>query len=367
MLRKWVFIVILSFLFVQITSANNFVSIKLDWYNFKYIKYDTKSKDYIFKIGVNPDYTATSLRDLMELSNWISAINGVFFCPASYRECGGRNFTHNERYYKWNKIWMSVSTQDRVVFAVDKNGSPFLYQTDKINPNDEDKIYYWFANFPLLLQDWVSKYNDYVDLWLIDKKMTAKMQRNFICSDKTNRYIYTWYISAISLEKLPEVLIKLGCNNALNLDAGWSGAMIYNSRYILWPGRDVLDWVVIERKNLDTKKIIEKSKKVKLFIEDRLTNKSITEKVDYLNTLTTGLTKIRGNVYEKNSIDLFDEESWEIVWYEINVKKIKDVEKVYFLNYLNKLFAELKEYYINEDIEKIETEKERINKENWLF
>jgi hypothetical protein len=60
---------------------------------------------------------------------------------------------------------------------------------------------------------------------------------------------------------------------------------------------------------LDTKKIIEKSKKVKSIIENRLINKSITEKVDYLNTLNTALSKIRTKVYEKNSVDLYDKES----------------------------------------------------------
>jgi hypothetical protein len=39
------------------------------------------------------------------------------------------------------------------VFAVDENNKPFLFQSNKINSLDQDKIYYGFANFPLLLQD----------------------------------------------------------------------------------------------------------------------------------------------------------------------------------------------------------------------
>jgi len=50
--------------------------------------------------------------------------------------------------------------------------------------------------------------------------MTAKIDRNFICSDINNRFIYTGYVSSISLIDLPDLLIKFGCYNALNLDAG---------------------------------------------------------------------------------------------------------------------------------------------------
>lgn len=367
MFKKSVFIILFSLLFVQITFANNYVEKTLDWYKFRYIKYDTKSENYIFKIWANPDYAATNMMDLMEANNWVSAINWVFFCPASYRECGWKNFTFNERYVNWDKIWTKTSTQDRVVFAIDKDNKPFLYQTDKINPSDEEKINYGFANFPLLLQDWVSKYQDYVDLWLIDYKMKNKMQRNFICSDITNRYIFSWYISEIELAKLPEVLIKLGCNNALNLDAGWSSAMIYNSRYIIWPGRDILDGIIIERKGLDTKKIIEKSKQVKLWIEKKLVIKSYNERLEFIDNYITSLTKIRTDIYKKNSFDLYDDKSWKKIWYEINVKSIKNMETVYFVNYLNKLLAELKNFYVKENIEKINKEKEKINKENLLF
>ena len=350
-------------LFLLLTSnvlANNYVEKVVDWYKFRVVKYDTESKDYIFKIWVNPDYWETNLRELMENNNWVSAINWVFFCPESYKECWWKNFTNNERYVTWFKIWTSQSTQDRVVFAVDDENKPFLYQTNKINPDREEDIYYWFSNFPLLLQDWVSKYQDYVDLGLVDYKMKAKMQRNFICSDLTWRYIYTWYVSEISLEKLPDLLLKFGCNNALNLDAGWSSAMIYNSRYIVWPGRDILDWVVIERKWLDTKKIIENSITIKTLIEKKLSKKTHTERMEFLNNFTTTLTKIRTAIYTKNSFDLFDNESGQKIGYEINVKSVKNLETVYFVNYLNKLLSELKSIYIDENWEK-------EDKENLLF
>ncbi|MDD2907357.1 MAG: phosphodiester glycosidase family protein [Candidatus Gracilibacteria bacterium] len=360
MFKKGVLIILFSLLFSQGVFANNYIEKTVDGYKFRVVKYDTKSSDYIFKVGVNPDYGATNLRDLMESNNGISAINGVFFCPESYSECGGKNFTNNERYVTGFKLGTSSSTQDRVVFAVDSENKPFLFQTNKINQLDEEKIYYGLANFPVLLQDGVSRYQDYVDLGLIDYKMKAKMQRNFICSDVTNRYIYTGYISEITLENLPEELIKLGCSNALNLDAGGSSAMIYNSRYIIGPGRDILDGVIIERKGLDTKKLIENSKNIEKLIENKLKNKTYKEKSDFLNNFTNTLNKIRTTIYDKNSSDIFDTETGKKIGYEINVKSVKNLEVVYLVNYLNKLLYELKNVY-SEEYNK------QVDKESLLF
>lgn len=365
MLKKLLIITLFFFLFEQNSFANNYIEKTLDWYKFRVIKYDTKSPDYIFKIWANPDYYASNLRELMEANNWVSAINWVFFCPASYGECGWKNFTKNERYVEWKKIWPENNTWNRVVFAVDKEDNPFLFQTGKINKLDEDKIYYWFANFPLLLQNWESKYQDYVDLWLVDSKMKAKIQRNFICSDKSNRNIYTWYVSAIELEKLPDVLIKFGCNDALNLDAWWSSAMIYNARYLIWPARDIMDWVIIERKWLDTSKIRESSKKIITFIESKMINKTLDEKIVFLDGLTNWLSKIRTKIYEQNSIDLYEE--WKKVWYEINVKNLTKIQTVYLVNYLNKSISELKKVTIEKEKQKVEYENNKKNTSELLF
>lgn len=367
MFKKIIFVFVFYILFSQNIFANNYVEKTIDSYKFRYIKYDTKSKDYIFKIWVRQDYNATSLRKLMEENNWISAVNWVFFCPDSYSECWWKNFTKNERYFQWEKIWTFSWTQNRVVFALDKENSPFLFQTDKINQSKENEIYYWFSNFPLLLQDWINKFQDYTDLWLIDEKMKAKMSRNFICSDVTNRFIYSWYVSSIELEKLPELLIKIWCNNALNLDAWGSSAMIYNSRYIIWPWRDILDWVIIERKNLDTKKIIDRSIQVKNLIEKKILNKNYEQKIDFLNNFTDKLSKIRTIIYEKNSRNLLDWDTWKKIWYEINIKKSSSLEIVYFINYLSKLIFELKNEYNQENNQKLKKEIENNNNKNLLF
>lgn len=332
-------------------SANNFIEKEINWYKFKVVKYDLKSSDFIFKVWVNPDWDATSLRKLMEENNWISAVNWVYFCPADYSECKWKDFTINERYVEWKKIAWYDDTWERVVFALDKNNIPFLFQTNKVNADKENEIYNWLWNFPLLLQDWKNMIERYWDVNLIDLKMKAKMQRNFVCSDKEKKYLYFWYTSAIEMNELPYNLALFWCYDAINLDAWKTSAMIYNSRYIIWPGRDLLDGIIIERKWLDTKELVSKLEKVREKIYKNLKTKPIWKQIKYLDDLSKKLVNTRSNIYELNSVDLFDE-NWKNIWYEINVNSLNNLKKLYIINYLDKVVYELKNKFIREDEER---------------
>lgn len=349
-------IILISFLlFSTNVSANNFIETKLDWHNIKIIKHDLRDPRYIFKIGVNLDYNASSLESLMLKFNWISAVNWVFLCPADYPECWGENFTKNERYYKWYKIWSEESTWERVVFALNQENQPFLFQTDKINIRFENSIYYGFSNFPLLLKSGESKVWDY-DL---DYKMKSKGKRNFICSDKGGDYIYSGYIYDISLEDLPEVLKKLGCYDALNLDAWATSSMIYNGRQIIGPWRDLLDGIVIERKWLDTLDITKALDIIMPDFETKMNLKTLEKRVELTDIILAKIWNFRTETYEKNSIDLYDED-WEKIGYEIQMNELKDLQTMFILNYLEPKILKLNSEY-NEKYWKDK------NSKNWLF
>ncbi len=338
----------ICYFFINEVSANNFIDKIVNWYKFRVIKYDLKSPDFEFKIWINPDWKATSLRELMEKNNWISAVNWVYFCPADYRECKWTDFTINERYVEWKKIAWYDDTWDRVVFALDKTNNPFLFQTNKINPDKENQIFKWLWNFPLLLKDWKNVIEYYFEVNLIDSKMKAKIQRNFICSDKEKRYLYFWYVSDIEMNELPYNLALFGCYDAINLDAWKTSSMIYNSRYIVWPGRDLLDAIIVERKWLDTKDLVLKLEKVREKIYKQIRFKPIWKQIKTLDNLSKKLTNTRINIYELNSVYLFDE-NWKKIWYEINVNSINNLTKLYIINYLDKVVYELKKKVIQED------------------
>ena len=81
--------ILLTILFLastfSVASANNYIENTFEWKKMKVFEYNIGSSEYKLKVGVNPDYEATSLRELMEKYNWVSAINWVFFCPKDYR------------------------------------------------------------------------------------------------------------------------------------------------------------------------------------------------------------------------------------------------------------------------------------------
>lgn len=340
---KKIYLLLLSsflLLFPSIVSANTYIQETINWHTVKVIKYDLSSTDYTFKIWRNEDNEATSLRDLMDKNNGITAVNWVYYCPSDYAECNWEDYTINERYIDWKKYAWYDDTWDRVVFALDKNNVPFLFQTNKINADKETDIYNWLWNYPLLLEDWKDMIEYYRDRNLIDSKMKAKMNRNFICSDKDWKTLYFWFIYNIELDLLHWVLTKLWCYNALNLDAGASSAMIYNWRYVVWPWRVILDWIVIERNWLDTSDLRNKATTVISKIKNIISTKSYANKMTYLDNLSDALTKARVQIYNANSTDTYDE-SWSVNWYTIDMDDLLLLKKVYIINYLDKLIYEL--------------------------
>nr|MDD3719984.1 phosphodiester glycosidase family protein [Candidatus Gracilibacteria bacterium] len=349
---KIIFLLYFIFSFSTLVSANNdFFDETLSGITVKVVKYDLSSTGFTFKIGMNQDGNATSLRELMEANNGITAVNGIYFCPKDYSECNGKDFTINERYINGKKIAKYDDTGERVVFALDKNNKPFLFQTNNINPDKEEEIYNGVANFPLILKDGKNMIEHYWDVGLIDTKMMVKMNRNFICTDKEKRYLYFGYVYNIELNYLHSVLTKIGCYDAINLDAGKSSAMIYNSRYIVGPGRNILDALIIEKNGLDTKEIRDTLKVGIEKIDKYLKNQPIGKKIIFIDGLTKSLEKYRRIIYDFNSRDLYDENG-NVIGYEIYANSTENLKKLYIINYLDKLLYEYKKQVIKDDEER---------------
>lgn len=357
-MKKIFFAIIFSMIFSISVSANNYIENIFNWKKIKIFEYDISSENYIFKVWVNPDYNATSLRELMEKNNWVSAINWVFFCPADYKECWKMDFTKNERYVEWNKYFSEFSTWDRVVFAWDKENKPFLFQSWKINPGDEDKIFYWLANHPLILQSGESKISEYEELWLIASNMKTNWTRNFICSNEDKSKIYVWLVYEISLLDLPEFLKNFWCYDALNLDAWATTSMIYNGRQIVWPGRNLLDAVIIERKWFDTAKTLQFVEVLKTKVNEKLSSKNVEEKIEFLNTFISKFNQLKNEIYTTNSTYFYDL-NWKKTWYKIKLEDQTDFENIFLINSITNA--------LNELLSEAKVEKKKLEQNNDLL
>lgn len=93
---KKLFCIIIFSLLPSITFANSFQKITVDGITFQNVIYTIGSQDY--KIHVAASDEITNIDALAKSKNAITGINGIFFCPADYTECKGKNYTINERF-----------------------------------------------------------------------------------------------------------------------------------------------------------------------------------------------------------------------------------------------------------------------------
>ncbi len=335
------------------SSANTLIQREILGNMAEIIEFETDSPDYDLKIWIDQN-DGSSLREIMESVWGISGVTGVFQCPKDYSACGWKNHTINERYVNWVKYSVYESTGERVVFWWDGLYKSFIFQTDKINPDRETDIFEWLANHPLLLLSWEPMTDSYWEKGLIDEKMRQKWTRNFICSDKESTKIYFWLVHAVNIDTLAKVIQEIGCYNAINLDAGYSTAMLHNGGYLAGPGREILDWVFIVPKNIETSTIENSAQKISENIHTKLRKYSRQKQIEVLQKLILKISDYNQNIYDTRSENIYEQNSdwfWIVVGRRTHLSKLA-TEKVYLLNKLNSLFyTKIKEHQAH--IEKI--------------
>lgn len=262
---KIIITISLFFLLNKEVYANELYKTEIDWYEISTIKV-VKWSGYKVITWVSKEWE--SLSSLVSRYNWVSWVNWAYFHPADYgwvNDSSAYRMSNWTKHAKWDETWAT-----NVVFAFDLDNNPFLFQNAydysswrgdiymtgrTINLDKKDKIYNWIWNFPLLLKNGENMLDKALE---ISEKMKAKSIKNFICSTKDWNTIFMWNIKNPNIRQVPEILIKLGCYNAINLDAWGSSSMIYNSKYISGPGRNIMDGFIIVK---DDKKIIENTVK----------------------------------------------------------------------------------------------------------
>lgn len=331
--------------------ANTYIEQNLYWYKMKVIEYDISSL-YNLKFIKSTQTDERSLKDLLQENNAITWVNWAFFCPWDYSFCKNKVWTtNNERIIEWEFFEWHEFTMNLPMFSIDKDKNSFIYQKDYINWDKFDKIYYWLSNWPLLLQDWNNMLQEYYDLSMIDNKMKVKWTRNFICNNKEKSKIYFWLVYSATIDELAWLLKDFWCSDALNLDAGLSTAFIYNSRYIVWPQRNIIDAIWIERDWLVVKDLNNLWEKITNIILKDIEKKSWKNKntkrykKNYdklLSKYILSLEELRKNIYSKYSSDIFQTNIvWEkdIIWYKID---LNDLNSLKLVNLVNIVYSNLK-------------------------
>ncbi len=328
-----IFLFLIIFLSPVWVFANTFTKTVIRDISLQYITYNIGSQEYTIKVGISD--SAIPLEDLAIQNNAITAINGVFFCPADYPQCNGKNYTINERFIDGKDFSFYPDTGERWVFWWNKKGLPFLFQTWKINKNKRKEIYEGLWNFPILYADGINMLERYHDIWLYDSKMKASLNRHFICSNKEKTKIIFGRTWATSLDNLAPALYKLWCWDALNLDAGNSSQYIYNGDKLVSGKRNILDGFMIERVWLDIQNLESKLDYIFNQVSKQYKKYPYKTKLLYLNKFLDIIPKIRTELYEKYSQDILDN-TWEIIGYKIEITSLSDLKRIYIINSLER-------------------------------
>ena len=83
--------------------------------------------------------------------------------------------------------------------------------------------------------------------WDIDEKQrNLKSIRNALAFKNNKMYLIVTYNA--TLLNLANVLKAMNMNYALNLDGGYSAALYYNDEYMVGPGRDIPNVLLIKEK-----------------------------------------------------------------------------------------------------------------------
>ena len=328
---KIIFLIVLIFTLPSTAYWNSFTSIDLWNISIKYNTYKLSGTWYTLKVAISEE--AQELRDIARENNAISAINWVFFCPADYNKSNGQNYTINERFQNGEDLSFYQDTGERGVFAWDRDGLPFLFKTWYINPERRSEIYEWMWNFPILLSAWISNISYYDAIWLLDTKMKVTVPRHFICSNQEWSEIYFWRSSSVSLDTLTQHLPKIGCYNALNLDAGLSSHYIHNGKDIVDGKRNVIDAFIIQHNEINIQDLED--------IADSIIKKHFQKykyRVDISSIMITQkyidlLKSVSNSIEERHTTSIYDD-AGSSIWYITNVLDTKDVKTLYIVETL---------------------------------
>ena len=131
--------------------------------------------------------------------------------------------------------------------ATQKRGEAYRKNGGWVNP-EVDPIYNGISN-PVLVKNGVNLAKENVEL-NNDAKQKKAWNKSFICSNLDNSLITMGFVNGQTFSSMADYIIThFQCHNAILLDNWGTKAMIYDTRYVAGPGRNMMDaFVVIDMK-----------------------------------------------------------------------------------------------------------------------
>lgn len=174
-------------------------------------------------------------------NNAFAAVNGSYFCPATYPSCAGKANSFDTLLMNKNKVYFNsdnnvYSNVPAVIF-----GSGYIrFVSQSLEWGRDTGIDSMIANRPLLVQG-----GNIVFTGGGEAKEEGKGGRSFV-ANKGNT-VYIGVVHNATVAESAKVMQALGMENALNLDDGGSVAL-WSGGYKVGPGRDLPNAVLFVKK-----------------------------------------------------------------------------------------------------------------------
>jgi hypothetical protein len=169
-----------------------------------------------------------------------AGIHGSYFCPPDYSPCASKVNTYDYAVYNSNLgAWINARHLANPMNALATFGTGTATFYRRVFSYTGGPVSAGISNFPLVLQNGVP-----VDVSAdIDSNQMLRGTRGVIAADST--YIYLAVIGNASVPQTAFVLQALGARDAMNLDGGGSVAMWINGGYVVGPGRQLPNAILL--------------------------------------------------------------------------------------------------------------------------
>ncbi len=178
------------------------------------------------------DCPVMSVGNYASRSGAFAAINGSYFCPASYPSCAEKKNSFDTLLMNKNKKYFNSDNNvySTVPAAIFSSGSA-RFVSQSLQWGRDTGVDGVIANQPLLTLSGQLLFSGNSDA-----KQSSRSNRSFIGSSQSKIFMGVVYSSSVA--EAAKVLHTLGIQNSLNLDSGGSTAF-WVGGYKAGPGRDV--------------------------------------------------------------------------------------------------------------------------------
>ncbi len=211
----------------------------------------------VYRVKAGASNSGTTLQSLVKKGRGVAGINGAYFLMSDYKGKPDRTNAVriiDRKWFIYSRFYPDTGISGIFWFLWDN--SPILvqnnmYGTDDIKENFNVRFLWGLesgiSNFPILLVNGMSYIFRYNDFGFINNNMKKVQTNSFICRTEYGD-VKMWTIENISILDVPDFIIRFGCKDAINLDGGQSLALYNNWKYIVGPGRNIMDAFIIMKK-----------------------------------------------------------------------------------------------------------------------